>query len=73
MSDSRDPYPFTADEVTEHRLRALFDVADLHGGVGETSKRPKNPAEGTIYIDTTVKKPIWYIGGQWVDASGNPV
>lgn len=38
-----------------------------------TSNRPINPKEGDSYIDTTVKKIIWWDGTKWLDAMGNEV
>lgn len=40
---------------------------------GPTSNRPTNPRQGEMYVDTTLGKPIWYIGSSWRDAAGNTV
>lgn len=41
---------------------------------GETSKRPtKLLWVGRQYFDTTIGKPIWYDGTNWVDATGATV
>jgi hypothetical protein len=37
---------------------------------GTTAQRPSSPTDNQMYIDTTIGKPIWYIGGAWVDATG---
>lgn len=41
--------------------------------VGTTDKRPafNNIRTGFQYFDTTLGKPIWYNGTEWVDATGN--
>lgn len=39
-------------------------------GNGITTSRPSNVNVGYMYFDTTVNKPIWYNGTQWVDATG---
>lgn len=47
----------------------------LGGGVkidgGSTGNRPESPVTGQMYFDTTLNKPIWYNGYNWVDAAGN--
>ena len=41
---------------------------------GATSARPTlNLAAGEFYFDTTLGKPIWYNGSDWVDANGTVV
>lgn len=37
---------------------------------GATLNRPESPATFEFYFDTTIGKPIWYDGAQWVDAAG---
>lgn len=37
---------------------------------GITTSRPSNVNVGYMYFDTTINKPIWYNGIQWVDATG---
>lgn len=37
---------------------------------GVTGNRPSSPAIGQRYFDTTLGKPIWYNGTNWVDANG---
>lgn len=39
-------------------------------GYGATSSRPANPVNGTIFIDSTLGKPVFYIAGGWKDATG---
>lgn len=45
-------------------------IETYHGHSGE---RPINPPVGFCYFDTELGKPIWYDGGLWNDANGNPV
>ena len=40
---------------------------------GATGSRPSSPSAGEMYLDTTVGKPIWYDGSQWIDANGTGV
>lgn len=40
---------------------------------GDTSNRPTSPVQGSVYFDTTIKKPIWWTGTNWVDATGTDV
>lgn len=37
---------------------------------GTTAARPVTPTQGTMYIDTTLGLPIWYLGVIWIDAAG---
>lgn len=38
--------------------------------VGVTSQRPGNADNGFQFFDVTLRKPIWWNGSSWVDASG---
>lgn len=40
---------------------------------GSTANRPEAPATFATYFDTTIGKPIWYDGVNWVDATGAAV
>ena len=40
---------------------------------GVTGSRPSSPEVGRFYFDTTIGKPIWYEGADWVDATGSTV
>ena len=40
---------------------------------GTTSARPTGQAVGYQYFDTSLNKPIWYTGKNWVDATGAKV
>ena len=43
-------------------------------GSGTSAFRPSvSVAQGTMYFDTTLGKPIWYNGTNWVDATGATV
>lgn len=37
---------------------------------GTTADRPTSNIRGDIYYDTTINKPIWWNGSNWVDATG---
>lgn len=41
--------------------------------VGVTSQRPGNADNGFQFFDVTLRKPIWWNGSSWVDASGSTV
>lgn len=40
---------------------------------GATDSRPTGVSVGTCYFDTTLGKPIWYNGTDWVDSTGTTV
>ncbi|WP_262338484.1 hypothetical protein [Lactiplantibacillus plantarum] len=40
---------------------------------GDTSARPTGISAGYQYFDTSLNKPIWYTGTNWVDATGTTV
>lgn len=46
---------------------------ELYNKKGASSSRPSNVREGFFYFDTTLKKPIWWTGSAWVDATGATV
>lgn len=39
-------------------------------GYGSTSNRPTDAESGSMWFDSTLGKPIWKNGSNWVDASG---
>jgi len=43
------------------------------GGSGISSARPQNRTVGSMFFDTTLNKPIWWNGSNWVDSAGNVV
>jgi hypothetical protein len=38
--------------------------------MGTTAQRPVAPAVTQEYFDTTLDEPIWWNGGNWVNAAG---
>ena len=53
---------------------AITDVANHVRASGITSKRPTTKLfVGRTFFDTTLGKPIWYDGTNWVDATGATV
>lgn len=40
---------------------------------GTTSQRPTNVKIGSTYFDSSLNKPIWWNGTNWVDSSGEVV
>jgi len=46
--------------------------ATINAG-GDTASRPASPTLYQNYFDTTLAKPIWYDGSDWVDATGATV
>ncbi|MDH5112775.1 hypothetical protein [Lactiplantibacillus plantarum] len=59
-----------------------FDTVPTYGNnnkpfaindTGETTARPTGQAAGYQYFDTSLNKPIWYTGKNWVDAAGTTV
>lgn len=58
---------------TTHELRMRYIRADdLYDKIGNTSQRPEKVL-GREYFDTTLNKPIWWNGTNWVDATGATV
>lgn len=60
------------------------NTTNLNNHIGDTTKhdvwqsgnlasRPTDPIVGQRYFDTTLGKPIWYNGTNWVDATGTIV
>lgn len=47
-------------------------VTELRQG-GPTADRPAGPDSFEMYFDTTLGKPIWWSGLNWVDATGATV
>lgn len=44
-----------------------------NGGSANRPSNAENLKVGVMYFDTTLKKPIWWDGTQWVDATGTAV
>lgn len=49
------------------------DSKVVHLSTGATANRPTGQVTGYQYFDTTLNKPIWYTGNNWVDATGTTV
>ncbi|AWI39527.1 hypothetical protein LpLQ80_02990 [Lactiplantibacillus plantarum] len=49
------------------------DSKVLHLSTGDTASRPTGISTGYQYFDTSLNKPIWYTGKNWVDATGTTV
>ena len=50
-----------------------FDGFEFNRRVGATYKRPTLTEIGVPYYDTTLNKPIWWNGNNWIDATGATV
>lgn len=65
---------FTDRKLTDTPTDALAMVnRKFVTGSGTTTQRPPSPVQGQYYFDTTVGKPIWRNGSNWVDATGSTV
>ena len=53
--------------------RVSARLQELHAGAGWGGGRPVNPVVGQQYFDTTIMRPIWWIGDKWINASGGTV
>ncbi len=54
------------------RINKLEDRVNNY--FGTSSDRPKvGEISNTPFFDTTIKKPIWWNGTEWVDAAGGAV
>ena len=60
-----------ARSYTDQELAQLRQIV-LYRREGPTSNRPDGVAVGTVYFDTTLGKPVWWTGSDWVDAMGDP-
>ena len=56
-------------EVQEN-VEAVNTALTLNGVSGS---RPGTPTTGSFYFDTTLGKPIWFSGTNWVDSAGTTV
>ena len=55
-------------------LRCNINIAEYFinkKNIGVTIQRPTDISIGNQYFDTTLKKPIWWTGTEWVDSEGN--
>lgn len=60
-----------AQSYTDQKLAQLQQIV-LYRLAGPTIDRPDGVAVGTVYFDTTLGKPVWWTGSNWVDATGKP-
>lgn len=52
----------------------IYNILQFAGSAsGTTAERPYNLVVGFQYFDTTIGKPIWWNGSNWVDATGTAV
>ena len=73
-----DSSKFTVGESPVYRTNGTFIRDNKYMGVQQvlalsTTDRVINPIAGIVVFDTTLNKPIWYNGRNWVDANGNNV
>ena len=73
-----DSSKFTVGESPVYRTNGKFIRDNKYMGVQQvlalsTTDRVINPIAGIVVFDTTLNKPIWYNGRNWVDANGNNV
>lgn len=65
---------FTMQTLAAQTQSALSGVATLQPTGGTTKNRPANPTLYSWFYDSTLGKPIMFIGrGNWVDATGTLV
>ena len=58
------------DVISELNLSKRGKIKNLNFDSGTTAERPITPKVSQQYFDTTLSKPIWYSGANWVDATG---
>lgn len=73
-----DSSKFTVGEFPAYRTNGPYVRDNEYMGVQQvlalsTANRVINPIAGIVVFDTTLNKPIWYNGRNWVDANGNNV
>lgn len=73
-----DSSKFTVGEFPAYRTNGVYVRDNKYMGIQQvlalsTANRIINPIAGTLVFDTTLNKPIWYNGHNWVDANGNNV
>lgn len=61
--------------IDVNHIRNLYksDIAGLQGSIGPSSARPEIKNWSAQYYDTTINKPIWWNGTNWIDAMGEIV
>ena len=70
--------PSTSEELTNENVTSFkVGTSNVNGvvrvGYNSTSNRPTNAESGSMWFDSTLGKPIWKNGSNWVDASGTTV
>lgn len=74
LKQYRQDWGFTDRKLTDTPTDALAVVNRKFVTLnGTTGARPPSPVTGQYYLDTTLGKPIWYLAGAWIDATGIPV
>ncbi|MBO2718973.1 type I pullulanase [Lactiplantibacillus plantarum] len=58
-------------EVNGSSITLADDSKVLHLSTGDTSARPTGISAGYQYFDTSLNKPIWYTGNNWVGVTGD--
>jgi hypothetical protein len=73
-------YSQTYTESFSNALRLYFNTLDsvinllLTPSAGDTASRPTNGLQiGQQYFDTTINRPIWWDGTNWINAAGTIV
>lgn len=76
QNNTRNTYMYLSLKAGTTEKTNLFRIYDFGCLVetchGASSERP-TATVGCCFFDTTLKKPIWYNGTNWIDASGNNV
>ena len=57
--------------ISSEWLNGVNDFVNISKNT--TANRPTNPFIGLLFFDTTLNKPIWHNGTNWVDSSGTIV
>lgn len=73
FNDNGTPYvrKFNADEKAWGDLERIFKEGSMP--TSYAGKRPNGKAPGDMKFDTTVNKPVWWTGTEWVLADGTPL
>lgn len=66
-------YIFTPNTISPGSSHYGNFVVNVHGNGANTQYRPTNIKIGYQYYDTSLKKPIWWDGTKWTDATGAEV
>lgn len=63
----------TTSEIKDESTGKVLTTREYVQQGGATGSRPSSPSTHQPYFDTTIGKPIWYNGTNWVDATGTTV